>query len=155
MELFQTFKTNISAISLPEKFTFPFYYEPHELSIIASNELQNYLENQTNFEHNFGLDDSQKGLEIGKMFGVLVVQKQNGEIGHLWAFSGKLAERNQLPNFVPTVYDMLDENGYFKKEEIVLNQLNAEIENLENSTDYLNSTKNLEETIQKSKKTKN
>jgi tRNA pseudouridine32 synthase/23S rRNA pseudouridine746 synthase len=152
MELFQTFKTNISAIPLPEKFTFPFYYEPHELSIIAAKELQNYLENQTDFEHNFGLDDSQKGLEIGKMFGVLVVQKPDGEHGHLWAFSGKLAEQNQLPNFVPTVYDMLDENGYFKKEEIVLNQLNVEIENLENSTDYLNSINNLEEIIQNSEK---
>ena len=41
---FQEFKTNISSISLPEKFTFPFYYEPHELSILAAKDLQNYLE---------------------------------------------------------------------------------------------------------------
>ena len=54
--VFQSFKSNISGISLPEKFTFPFYYEPHELSIIAANELQAYLETQTDFEHNFGLN---------------------------------------------------------------------------------------------------
>ena len=146
MELFQTFKTNISNIPLPERFTFPFYYEPHKLSIIAANELQNYLETQTDFEHNFGLDEKQKGLEIGKMFGVLVVQNQNGELGYLWAFSGKLAESNHHPKFVPTVYDMLDDNGYFKKEEIILNQYNAEIEALEQNQDYLSAIQYLEQT---------
>jgi tRNA pseudouridine32 synthase/23S rRNA pseudouridine746 synthase len=143
---FHSFQTNISTIPLPEKFTFPFYYEPHKLSIIAANELQNYLETQTDFEHNFGLDEKQKGLEIGKMFGVLVVQNQNGELGHLWAFSGKLAESNHHPKFVPTVYDMLDDNGYFKKEEVILNQYNAEIEALEQNHHYLSAIQHLEQT---------
>ena len=94
---FQPFKTNISGITLPEKFTFPFYYEPHELSRIATTELQSYLEKQTDFEHNFGLQENQEGLVIGKMFGVLVCQNQEGELGYLWAFSGKLAGVNHLP----------------------------------------------------------
>jgi tRNA pseudouridine32 synthase/23S rRNA pseudouridine746 synthase len=143
---FHSFQTNISTIPLPEKFTFPFYYEPHELSSIAAKELQNYLKTQTDFEHNFGLDEKQKGLEIGKMFGVLVVQNQNGELGHLWAFSGKLAESNHHPKFVPTVYDMLDDNGYFKKEEVILNQYNAEIEALEQNHHYLSAIQHLEQT---------
>ena len=67
---FQSFKTNISGITLPEKFTFPFYYEPHELSKIAAKELQDYLTSQTDFEHNFGLQEGQEGLIIGKMFSV-------------------------------------------------------------------------------------
>ena len=74
--LFQPFKTDISGISLPEKFTFPFYYQPHELSLIASKALQDFLETQTDFEHNFGLVEEQKGLIIGKMFGVLVCQNK-------------------------------------------------------------------------------
>jgi tRNA pseudouridine32 synthase/23S rRNA pseudouridine746 synthase len=127
----------IQDIPLPEKLTFPFYYEPHELSIIAANELQNYLKNQTDFEHNFGLDKKQKGLEIGKMFGVLVVQHSNGSLGHLWAFSGKLADTNHHEQFVPTVYDMLQDNGYFKQEELVLNRINAQLEELENHPAYL------------------
>jgi tRNA pseudouridine32 synthase/23S rRNA pseudouridine746 synthase len=152
MELFQPFKSNISTIPLPEKFTFPFYYEPHELSIIAANELQNYLENQTDFEHNFGLDKNQEGLAIGKMFGILVVQKPNGELGQLWAFSGKLAESNHHSKFVPTVYDMLHENSYFKKEEIILNQINAEIDNLEQNPEYLSAISQLEQTQQQAEK---
>ena len=139
--LFQPFKTNISGISLPEKFTFPFYYEPHELSIIAATELQSYLETQNDFEHNFGLKENQEGLVIGKMFGVLVCKNQEGELGYLWAFSGKLAGVNHLPHFVPTIFDMLHEDGFFRKEEEVLNAINRQIEILENS-DELQSKKN-------------
>ncbi len=150
--LLQKFKYNVSEIQLPEKFTFPFYYEPHELSVIAANELQNYLETQTDFEHNFGLVDNQEGFVIGKMFGVLVVQNQQGELGYLWAFSGKLAESNQHSFFVPTVYDMLDNKGFFKKEEISINQLNLEIEILENSIDYIASIDYLQKVMQQSEK---
>ncbi|WP_396175784.1 pseudouridine synthase [Flavobacterium sp.] len=145
-QLFQEFTTDISGISLPEKFTFPFYYEPHPLSVIASHELQNYLETQNDFQHNFGLNENQERLVIGKMFGVLVVQNQNNELGFLWAFSGKLAERNQHPFFVPTVFDMLTADSFFKKEETLLNQYNREIELLENNPDYLNAIKQLEQT---------
>ena len=144
--LFQPFKTNISGISLPEKFTFPFYYEPHELSIIASNALQTYLETQTNFEHNFGLQKNQEGLVIGKMFGVLVCQNQEGEQGYLWAFSGKLAGVNNHPYFVPTIFDMLHEDSFFRKEEEVLNAINRQIEILENSDELQSKTNQLETT---------
>ncbi|WP_428225076.1 pseudouridine synthase [Flavobacterium sp.] len=143
MSLFQTFKNDISGISLPKKFTFPFYYEPHQLSILASEELQNYLNTQSDFEHNFGLLPQQNGLVIGKMFGVLVCKNPKGEIGYLWAFSGKLAEQNQLTHFVPTVYDMLDENSFYKSEEAKINQLNYTIKQAEQALDYLNAKEKL------------
>ena len=137
MLLFQPFLKDISSIVIPEKFTFPFYYEAHELSIIAAKELQHYLEHQKDFTHNFGLDSSQDGLVIGKMFGVLVVQNQNQELGYLWAFSGKLANTNHHPLFVPTVFDMLEEDSFFKQEEAVLNQYNQQINSIETDTVYL------------------
>ncbi|WP_430400575.1 pseudouridine synthase [Flavobacterium sp.] len=134
---FHLFKSNISGISLPEKFTFPFYYEPNQLSIIAAQELQDYLNDQTDFEHNFGLEESQSGLVIGKMFGVLVCQNKKGQLGYLAAFSGKLADSNHHKYFVPTVYDMLDENEFYKIGENELNQITKEIETLEQDLDYL------------------
>jgi tRNA pseudouridine32 synthase/23S rRNA pseudouridine746 synthase len=144
--LFQPFKTTISGISLPEKFTFPFYYEPHELSVIASTELQAYLETQSDFEHNFGLQENQEGLVIGKMFGVLVCQNQVEELGYLWAFSGKLAGVNHHSYFVPTIFDMLQEDGFFRKEEEVLNAINRQIEILENSEELQSKKSQLENT---------
>lgn len=142
--LFQPFQQNISGIALPEKFTFPFYYEPHELSVIAAKALQNYLENQTDFEHNFGLDAEQDGLVIGKMFGVLVVQNTDDELGYLWAFSGKLADQNHLPLFVPTVFDMLEENSFFLIGIKELNAINLEVETLESNPDFLRLTEILQ-----------
>lgn len=133
----QYFSTPITEIELPTKFTFPFYYEPHLLCEIASKEVQNYLQNQTDFEHNFGLDPTKKGLIIGKMFGVLIVQNTQNEIGYIAAVSGKLAEKNNHVLFVPPVYDMLSENSFFTSEELVLNSINLEIENLENNVDFI------------------
>ena len=145
-QFFQPFSTDVSGISLPEKFTFPFYYQPHPLSEIAATALQNYLELQTNFDHNFGLDATQNGLVIGKMFGVLVCQNEKGELGYLWAFSGKLANENHHDYFVPTVFDMLVDNSFFRKEEALLNAYNRKIENLEISEDYINELENFKKT---------
>lgn len=145
---FQKFKTNIAGNSLPEKFTFPFYYEPHPLALIAAQELQDYLETQTDFEHNFGLEKDQEGYVIGKMFGVLVCQNDKQELGYLWAFSGKLAEVNHLDYFVPTVFDMLDERGFFKKEEKRINALNQDIEFLEAEPAFQVAKQTLEQILQ-------
>ena len=140
---FLRFQQDISKIELPQKFTFPFYFEPHELTKIAANELQQYLENQSDWSHNFGLNSDQEGLVIGKMFGVLVVQNEENELGYLAAFSGKLADKNHHSFFVPPVFDMLDENGFYKKGEAILNQYNREIAQLEQETAYLNCVEKL------------
>lgn len=146
INIFQSFKSDISGISLPEKFTFPFYYEPHQLSIIAATALQDYLETQTNFEHNFGLRENQEGLVIGKMFGVLVCENSKGELGYLWAFSGKLANGNHHEYFVPTIFDMLQKDGFYKIEEETVNVINREIERLEQSEAYLKAIENVNQT---------
>ena len=133
---FTKFKATITGFSLPEKFTFPFYYEPHPLSVLAAKELQEYLETQTDFDHNFGIDKTKTGLVIGKMFGVLVVQNEAGELAYLSAFSGKLAESNHHKRFVPPVFDMLTENSFFNQGMKILNPMNRQIEDLENATDF-------------------
>lgn len=127
---FITFKNITDNYVLPKQFTFPFYYEPHPLCVQASLELQQYLKTQNEWHHNFGITKNE--IEpIGKMFGVLLVQNIKNEIGYLAAFSGKLAGVNELSFFVPPIYDMLNENGFYKKEEGILNLLNDEIEQLE------------------------
>lgn len=127
---------SINEIALPERFTFPFYYEPHPLTKIAAAELQHYLETQTDLDHNFGLSANQKGIVIGKMFGVLVVVDKAGKVGYLSAFSGKLADSNDHRKFVPPVFDMLEENSFFLKEQEVINTINAQLEEISLSEDY-------------------
>ena len=140
--LFHPLKIDLG-IDLPKKFTFPFYYDPHPLSILAAVDFQKYLKNQTDFYHNFGLNDTKKGLPIGKMFGVMVVKNTQNELGYLAAVSGKLADSNDLKGFVPTVYNTLDEVGFYKKGEAKLNALNAEIEILEEAPIYKEAQENV------------
>lgn len=141
---FISFHSDVSQIPRPEKFTFPFYYDPHPLAVIAMEQVQDYLINQTEWVHNFGLDDQQEGLVIGKMFGVLVVQNKLGELGFLAAFSGKLADSNEFDYFVPPVFDLLDSTGFFRKEEIIINEVTIEIDRLENEETYLEAKSDLE-----------
>lgn len=131
---FHLFQEDTEQISLPSRFTFPFCYEPHELSTLAAKQVQDYLICQQDFDHNFGLDPEQTGLIIGKMFGVLVLKDQDGQLGFLAAVSGKLAGTNRHSYFVPPIFDMLDPDGFFLKEEEIINQINRDIEQLQNST---------------------
>lgn len=142
-----SFKSDISGITRPEKFTFPFYYDPHPLALLAIDQLQDYLSTQQELNHNFGLDDQQDGLVIGKMFGVLVVETKLGELGFLAAFSGKLADSNDHDYFVPPVFDILDSEGFFRKEEIVINDLTIELAELEKDETYLKTKTELEEVV--------
>lgn len=136
-DCFTTFQADTTACSLPDRFTFPFYYEPHPLCLLAAQELQQHLTTQTEWEHDFGLAGAETISSIGKMFGVLVVQNQAGKLGYLAAFSGKLANGNHHKGFVPPVFDMLQWDGFFRKEEEVLNQLNRDLEQLEQDPAYL------------------
>ncbi len=134
---FIKYNDSVQGIPLPDKFTFPFYYTPHPLATQAAEQLQHYLENQSDFQHNFGLNPSDESLIIGKMFGVLVVRNKENQLGFLAAFSGKLAESNHHDIFVPPVFDMLKENSFFLQKSEVVNKINRELESIETNDEYL------------------
>jgi len=127
--LFIPLKYSCESYLLPQWFTFPFYYQPHPLCKLAAQELQYYLTTQTQWQHDFGLTADTDNAS-GKMFGVLLVENKEGEIGYLAAFSGKLADQNHLPRFVPPVFDMLTENSFFLVGQEELNQISEQIKQL-------------------------
>lgn len=127
----------------------PFDYEPHPLCLLAAEELQRHI-----------LQQSHEWLEEvnrGKMFGVLVAQplprgreanqldssatKTNPQSGNtplplggvvdgllfLAAYSGQLCDRSGDDYFVPAVFDYLQPDGYFKTHEAEITQINHEI----------------------------
>lgn len=132
MSHIRRFEQSVEGIELPEQFTFPFYYEPHPLVVLAAEQVQADLSTRK-LNHNFGFDPENRELVIGKMFGVLVVKDEKDELGFLAAFSGKLADSNHHEGFVPPVYDMLDASGYFKSGESKIGELTKRLEELENS----------------------
>lgn len=112
---------------------------------MAAAELQQYLETQTDLEHNFGLDADQDGMAIGKMFGVLVVRSAEGKLGYLSAFSGKLAGSNDHPKFVPPVFDMLVENSFFLKGVEIINSINARVNEIFSDERYQRLSQDIEQ----------
>ena len=107
-----------SDIVPPERFTYPFCYEPHPLCILAAEEVKQEIERIHPSE--------------GKMFGVLVVEDVKQRDGsfvtsldvtkepslcYIAAYSGLLEGRNDWDYFVPPVYDAQDPNGHFKTRE--------------------------------------
>ena len=131
------FKQSIEGISLPEKFTYPFHYTPHPLTRIAAGEVRSYLSSRA---------DWQEEISKGKMFGVLIVRTPNGKIGYLAAFSGNLAGSNMHDFFVPPVYDLLNPDGYFRKEESEISALNRRINEILKSDSYVMAKKIFEDT---------
>ena len=137
IQVIHFFKQNIEGVSLPERFTFPFHYTPHPLTRIAADEVRSYLSVRTDWQDEIGK---------GKMFGVLIVRTEDGGIGYLAAFSGNLAGSNMHEFFVPPVYDLLNPDGYFRKEETEISALNRRISEISKSDSYLIAKKELEET---------
>lgn len=122
---FTSFKRNIEGYALPECFTFPFYYEPHPLCLLAAQELQQQLNSNVHYQKEFTL--------TGKMFGVLLVQNVQGEVGYLSAFSGKLAGEQLGISFVPPVYDTLAQGEFYQTQSVIINQLNQRLQQLEDN----------------------
>lgn len=117
---------NIKDVKVPEKIQFPYFYFPHEIAVIAANDLKDSI--PTIFPNNtFGIND---GSSVGKMFGVLVVQNEKGEIGYLRAFSGRLNETTNIDGFVTPICDMLDKGSYYREREDVITKINSEVEEL-------------------------
>jgi tRNA pseudouridine32 synthase/23S rRNA pseudouridine746 synthase len=129
---FTSFTSSIEKYVLPEHFTFPFYYQPHPLCVLAAEQLQTYLLSQTQWQHNFGLLDDPNNI-IGKMFGVLLVKNVGGELGFISAFSGKLAKQSRIQGFVPPVFDLLAKDSFFLPEQVTINKLNEKIKALQNA----------------------
>ena len=134
------FSDDISSVEIPGRFNNPFHYRPHPLCVAAVEEVRRSL----------NADDTLRTeVAKGKMFGVLVVRDEKGEIGYLAAFSGLLAGRNEHPFFVPAVYNMLSDDGYFKREELEISNINEEIRALLASDGYIAAKAAYDESVER------
>lgn len=119
----------------PQRFNNPFCYEPHPLCLCAVEDLRARIYNKVEWREE---------VAGGKMFGVLVVEDGDGRVGYLAAYSGQIGGRSDWPEFVPAVFDYLDENGYFKQEEARITAINHEVARRETASELLALTNELE-----------
>ncbi|MBO4673639.1 MAG: RluA family pseudouridine synthase [Bacteroidaceae bacterium] len=102
-------------IPSPERFTYPFCYQPHPLCQLAAKEV---------IAHCYATPDMVP--TEGKMFGVLIVEHE-GQRYYLAAFSGIYNGSYHHDGFVPPICDL--QHGYFSEEEqrivALTHQINA------------------------------
>lgn len=108
----------------PAKFNDPFDYLPHPLCLMAAAEVLGHIEGDRRIKADAGR---------GKMFGVLVVETEEGRTGFLAAYSGLLDGSNDHPFFVPPVFDATRPDGYFKRHEAEITAINRRIASIEGS----------------------
>lgn len=102
---------------------------------MAADEVKAYLRSRGEW---------QDEIAAGKMFGVLVVQERSGEVGFLAAFSGNLAGRNDHEYFVPAVYDMLQPDDFFRREEAEISAINGSVAKILQSSEYCKAKQNVQ-----------
>ena len=117
-----------TGIRPPGRMNNPFDYEPHPLCVEAARQVYAYLG---------GHGEWAEELAAGKMLGVLVCRDAEGQLGFLAAYSGQLGGREDWPWFVPAVFDYLQPDGYFKREEAEITAINHRIGELEQSPEYV------------------
>ena len=118
-----------TALSPPDRFPYPMHYRPDRLALLAAEDLMQRLGHPQPAWRELGLGSGMVGSK-GKMFGVLVVRGSGGALGYLAAYSGKLADSNHVPGFVPPVFDLLDERHFYRAEERRIDALTRRIEEL-------------------------
>lgn len=151
-----------SALFPPEKLNDPFDYVPHPLAVQAACGVRDYLEGEPGLKAEadlgkmFGvlvvevpeevpLEDahplSPSSDGAGCLSGTSVpapVTPFAGRrrLGYLAAYSGLLRGSNDLPFFVPAVFDILEPDGWFKTCERGITSLSSEIAGLQSSSEY-------------------
>ena len=98
--------------------------QQHPLLLLAADEVRSYVDSHPEWADELGW---------GKMLGGLVCREEAGRTGFLAAYSGQLGGREDWPWFVPAVFDYLQPDGYFKREEAEITAINRRIGVLEQS----------------------
>lgn len=101
----------------PTEMNNPFCYEPHPLCKAAAKAV---------CESAYFAAIRQEAL-AGKMFGVLVAEDGDGRLGFLAAYSGQIGGQHDWAGFVPAIFDYLQPDGYFKRQEALISSMNQEI----------------------------
>lgn len=79
------------------------------------------------------------------MMGVLVVRYPDGKEGYLSAFSGQIGGRSDYEGFVPAIFDYLQDDGLFKREESAISAINHQIDAMRCSGEMVDAKSNLEQ----------
>lgn len=117
------FKTNLPTVQVSSELNNPFGSYIPEIAKLAAKEFQEHIvEESKQWEHDFS-------TEKGKMFGVLVVQDEEGTYFYLGAVSGKLPKNIEWNRLVPSVFDESTEDYFISRGLTKVTEIGTQIKN--------------------------
>jgi tRNA pseudouridine32 synthase/23S rRNA pseudouridine746 synthase len=115
------FKTDISSFKIFSKLNNPFSAYIPEIAKIAAKEFQEFIAVESKkWNYDFG-------TQRGKMFGVLVVKKQDNTFCYLGTVSGKLPKNAICEKFIPSVFDESVDDFFINKGMKKLSEIGKQI----------------------------
>lgn len=134
---FIPFISSLENVDIPSELNDPFETTIPEIAQLASAELQNFLaKNQHLWLHNFGTDIKNQVAAKGKMFGILVVRTENGELGYLATFSGKILDEPHPTHFVPSLFDVTTDDSFITKGMLELKAISETMHHTSSNEEY-------------------
>ncbi len=122
-QLIFNFKTDISRININTKLNNPFAASIPEIAIVATTEFQEYIATESmKWNHDFH-------IQKGKMFGILVIQKEDYTYGYLGTYSGKFPKNIKGHKFDPSVFDDSVGDFFINKGMTELSEIGSQIKN--------------------------
>lgn len=120
-QLIFNFKTDISGVHIPAKLNNPFGVSVPEIASIATKEFQAFIAVASQkWKHDFR-------TQKGKMFGTLVVQKEDHTYCYIGTVSGKLPGNAICNQFVPSVFDDSIDDFFINRGMTELTQIGLQI----------------------------
>ena len=117
-------------------FTNPFRYVPHPLVRKAAREIVERLDRQ--IAEGELPSEVAKGFREGKMLGVLICsskgyhpeEEHGSDLRILYSFSGSVGGTSNVEGFVPPIFDLTEDKGYYRRHEAEISAINKEVESI-------------------------
>ena len=125
------FKKDISSIDILSKLNNPFGSSIPEIAKIAAKEFQEFIALESkNWNYDFH-------TQRGKMFGILVVKKQDHTYCYIGTSSGKLPENAKCDKFIPSIFDESTDDFFINKGMIGLSEISNQIKNTNSPSEII------------------
>lgn len=130
-QLIFSFKTDISKINIPSKLNNPFGSHIPEIARIAAKEFQEFIAVESKkWKYDFH-------IQKGKMFGIIVVQKEDNTYCYLGTFSGKSPENIKCHKFVPSIFNDSVGDFFINKGMTELSEIGSQVKNSNNLSEII------------------
>lgn len=135
-QLIFNFKTDISSIHIPKNLNNPFELNIPIIVSLAAKEFQDFISSESKkWAYDFR-------IQKGKMFGILVVQKEDNTYAYLGTISGVLSRNTSCDRFVPSIFDNSTDDFFINKGMTELTEIGNKIKRSKFQSEIIELTEN-------------